>query len=142
MGLPDLGTCTWDGWTQPVAISVDGGNTWGTPAEVEAGSAFHIGVEYGNFSDMDVADVNLTVTVNNDVLFTMAKDVKGWYSYVQYYGLFAFNPGTYEIVFTIDPENKIEETDEGKKPMSGISDRPYCKGRNYDPNRYSNTTEE
>ena len=36
----------------------------------------------------------------------------------------------------------IEETDEGKKPMSGISDRPYCKGRNYDPNRYSNTTEE
>ena len=35
-----------------------------------------------------------------------------------------------------------EETDEGKKPMSGISERPYCKGRNYDPNRYSNTTEE
>lgn len=35
-----------------------------------------------------------------------------------------------------------EETDEGKKPMSGIADRPYCKGRNYDPNRYSNTTEE
>ena len=36
----------------------------------------------------------------------------------------------------------IEES-EGPAPMSGIADRPYCKGRNYDPNRYaSNTTEE
>ena len=26
--------------------------------------------------------------------------------------------------------------------MSGIPSRPYCKGRNYDPNRYSTTTEE
>ena len=27
--------------------------------------------------------------------------------------------------------------------MSGIAERPYCKGRNYDPNRYaSNSTEE
>ncbi len=26
--------------------------------------------------------------------------------------------------------------------LSGISDRPYCKGRNYDPNRYSTHTEE
>ena len=25
--------------------------------------------------------------------------------------------------------------------MSGISERPYCKGRNYDPNRYANTEE-
>ena len=28
-----------------------------------------------------------------------------------------------------------------KEVMSGIADRPYCKGRNYDPNRYSNTEE-
>ena len=28
-----------------------------------------------------------------------------------------------------------------KEAMSGIADRPYCKGRNYDPNRYSNTEE-
>ena len=28
-----------------------------------------------------------------------------------------------------------------KVAMSGIADRPYCKGRNYDPNRYSNTEE-
>ena len=35
-----------------------------------------------------------------------------------------------------------EETPE-KKTMSGIPDRPYCKGRAYDPNRYgSSTTEE
>jgi len=35
------------------------------------------------------------------------------------------------------------ETSSEKKPMSGIADRPYCKGRNYDPNRYgTNTTEE
>ena len=26
--------------------------------------------------------------------------------------------------------------------MSGIPSRPYCKGRNYDPNRYANSTEE
>ena len=30
----------------------------------------------------------------------------------------------------------IEEPDNGKKPMSGISDRPFCKGRAYDPDRY------
>ena len=36
-------------------------------------------------------------------------------------------------------EEEGEETD----CMSGISDRPYCKGRNYDPNRYaSQQTEE
>ncbi len=36
----------------------------------------------------------------------------------------------------------VEEKPE-KAPLSGISDRPYCKGRAYDPNRYSNhNTEE
>ena len=35
------------------------------------------------------------------------------------------------------------EEEEGKKPMSGIADRPYAKGRNYDPDRYAaNDTEE
>ena len=35
----------------------------------------------------------------------------------------------------------VEEEEE--TCMSGVSDRPYCKGRNYDPNRYaSNSTEE
>ena len=36
-----------------------------------------------------------------------------------------------------------EEVTEEKTVMSGIADRPYCKGRNYDPNRYaSQSTEE
>lgn len=36
-----------------------------------------------------------------------------------------------------------EETDEDNSCMSGIPSRPYCKGRNYDPNRYaSQSTEE
>ena len=36
----------------------------------------------------------------------------------------------------------IEEEEE-HKPMSGIADRPFAKGRNYDPNRYAaNNTEE
>ena len=34
-----------------------------------------------------------------------------------------------------------EETVEEKTTLSGISDRPYCKGRAYDPNRYRNTEE-
>ena len=34
----------------------------------------------------------------------------------------------------------VEEKPE-KTVMSGIPERPYCKGRNYDPNRYSNTEE-
>ena len=38
---------------------------------------------------------------------------------------------------TVDEEETKSET------MSGIADRPYCKGRNYDPDRYaSNQTEE
>ena len=36
-----------------------------------------------------------------------------------------------------------EDGEEEKETMSGIPDRPYCKGRNYDPNRYaSQQTEE
>ena len=36
-----------------------------------------------------------------------------------------------------------EEVEVKKETMSGSPDRPYCKGRNYDPNRYnSNPTEE
>ena len=36
----------------------------------------------------------------------------------------------------------VWEEEETKQVMSGIPERPYCKGRNYDPNRYSTTTEE
>jgi len=32
--------------------------------------------------------------------------------------------------------------DEEQQVMSGIPERPYCKGRNYDPNRYNRSTEE
>ena len=35
----------------------------------------------------------------------------------------------------------VSEEAPKKEAMSGIADRPYCKGRNYDPNRYSNTEE-
>ena len=36
-----------------------------------------------------------------------------------------------------------EEEESQTETMSGVADRPYCKGRNYDPNRYaSNQTEE
>ncbi len=34
-----------------------------------------------------------------------------------------------------------EEVQEENLPMSGIADRPYCKGRAYDPNRYNSTEE-
>ena len=30
---------------------------------------------------------------------------------------------------------------EAAQVMSGIPERPYCKGRNYDPNRYNSTEE-
>ena len=35
----------------------------------------------------------------------------------------------------------VEDEDEEDDCMSGIPSRPYCKGRNYDPNRYSATEE-
>ena len=35
-----------------------------------------------------------------------------------------------------------QEEEESASVMSGIPSRPYCKGRNYDPNRYSTSTEE
>ena len=36
----------------------------------------------------------------------------------------------------------LEETeDEGHKALSGIPERPWCKGRAYDPNRYNSTEE-
>ena len=33
-------------------------------------------------------------------------------------------------------KGKLVEEEEKALPMSGIAERPYCKGRNYDPNRY------
>ena len=36
----------------------------------------------------------------------------------------------------------IVEEEQVKTTMSGIADRPYCKGRNYDPNRYSRKSTE
>ncbi len=35
-----------------------------------------------------------------------------------------------------------EEPEEKKQTLSGVSDRPYCKGRAYDPNRYSSEAAE
>ena len=35
----------------------------------------------------------------------------------------------------------VEEESEEESCMSGIPSRPYCKGRNYDPNRYTSTEE-
>ena len=35
----------------------------------------------------------------------------------------------------------VEEPKKEKEALSGIADRPYCKGRAYDPNRYHNTEE-
>ena len=35
----------------------------------------------------------------------------------------------------------VTEEETEKVTMSGIADRPYCKGRNYDPNRYNKTEE-
>ena len=35
----------------------------------------------------------------------------------------------------------VEEEETERSCMSGIPSRPFCKGRNYDPNRYSNTEE-
>ncbi len=31
----------------------------------------------------------------------------------------------------------VEDDEEGDKPLSGIAERPYCKGRAYDPDRYA-----
>lgn len=36
----------------------------------------------------------------------------------------------------------VEDEPEEKTTLSGIADRPYCKGRAYDPNRYTDTEEE
>ena len=37
----------------------------------------------------------------------------------------------------------VEQEEEKKEVMSGIPERPYCKGRNYDPDRYApHATEE
>ena len=36
----------------------------------------------------------------------------------------------------------VEEEEPTKTTLSGIQDRPYCKGRAYDPNRYSNQSTE
>ena len=39
-------------------------------------------------------------------------------------------------------KGKLVEDEEGNLPLSGIADRPYCKGRAYDPNRYASDAKE
>ncbi len=39
-------------------------------------------------------------------------------------------------------KGQVAEEDEAATVMSGIPSRPYCKGRNYDPNRYASHSEE
>ena len=41
-------------------------------------------------------------------------------------------------------KGKVVETEEEEenKPLSGIADRPYCKGRAYDPSRYASGSKE
>ena len=34
-----------------------------------------------------------------------------------------------------------EAAEEEKETLSGVADRPFCKGRAYDPNRYNSTEE-
>lgn len=46
----------------------------------------------------------------------------------------------YAVKKGLAPEDAASEAP--KTTLSGVSDRPYCKGRAYDPNRYRNTTEE
>ena len=35
----------------------------------------------------------------------------------------------------------VEEEEPEKQTLSGVANRPYCKGRAYDPNRYNSTEE-
>lgn len=39
-------------------------------------------------------------------------------------------------------KGKLVEDEEESLPLSGIADRPYCKGRAYDPNRYASDAKE
>lgn len=39
-------------------------------------------------------------------------------------------------------KGKLVEDEEENLPLSGIADRPYCKGRSYDPNRYASDAKE
>ena len=39
-------------------------------------------------------------------------------------------------------KGKLTEEEEEKLPLSGIAERPYCKGRAYDPNRYASDEKE
>ena len=43
----------------------------------------------------------------------------------------------YDVRRGVEVEEEVAE----KKTLSGIADRPYCKGRAYDPDRYKNTEE-
>ena len=36
----------------------------------------------------------------------------------------------------------VEEEPEAPKPLSGVAERPFCKGRAYDPDRYAQVTTE
>ena len=39
-------------------------------------------------------------------------------------------------------KGKLPEEQPEKEVLSGIADRPYCKGRAYDPNRYAHNSQE
>ena len=111
--------------------------------EIIARSGKHCDFSILNDSDyLAMLDEKLNEDVNEEKLEELSKEMN------EKINALAKDSATYSIdVANIKKEYEAKKgivTEEApeKVTMSGIADRPYCKGRNYDPNRYSNPTEE
>ena len=117
--LPNLQVNTPSHYPQPLAISIDGGKTWIAPYEPLAeGTRFLLGIGFKN-SGSAASNVTYQVTLDGELFYSGTKNsVSSGTSWNYNYGTFSLNPGTHELVLTIDPENNIRESDESDNTFS------------------------
>ena len=110
MRLPDL--TGYNKFPTPIAISVNDGE-WISPSVLAEDSCFWVGYALTNAGAGIVENVDVEISVDGNIIHdnTLASVGNGYYWYR--YGIYTLESGKHEITFTIDPDNKIKESNEG-----------------------------
>ncbi|MBR7104435.1 MAG: C10 family peptidase, partial [Lentisphaeria bacterium] len=119
MALPDLQVFAYDDFTQPLMVSFDGGTTWSSPGQIEDGTGFYIGMRFGNFGGTDAQNVAFSLSLDGTAVLTQSLSdvvVDCYYTYT--YGELSLAPGSHTFLLTVDPGNKIAESNESNNSYS------------------------
>ena len=110
--MSDIDLMVYDnnGANNPVYLTDINGNK---VTGVNAYTLSNLYVSYLSCQPNTTQDFEIAVTINGNLFYLSSNDLdKTGYWNLKYYWTMSFQPGTYSITLTVDPENKIRETDE------------------------------